>query len=550
MLKIKLENVFFFVIATLRWECVKCLKQNDTFYYNQTASHNVSLKNLDFQQKLDIIRQLIFLYYLPTIVIIGLIGNTLTIIILSKEKSLLKLYDSNKTIKDNFKNFSNQYHPSECNLTNQARSTTFNSVNNLNQIISIGNSTNDFNCKNQRNSIKSHNRINNQARKKTFTPRKVNNHFSSSNYFIFCVAISDLMYNVVLLLVWISGVGINLVHIKYVCQITIAITYICSFLSAAFTTLFTYQRFMAVSRPLKLATTFSLQSPRFIKKVILVLVIFSLVIYSFSLFLYDNEPKKEHEHTEASSKCGPKESHKNLVLIIDNTLDSMLTLIIPSFGILFMNFAICRSFSNYQKENMFKDNECKVNRLKNKSIKSNTPTEKINFKETTFTKIETARLENINENSTSYLGLPLQDENIDCVRSRSNSVSNISNVVKMNKQTSSNQINSSRHVTKTLMIVSFAFILLNSPFRASQLIVNIRMYLTKSYVYSNFEYAINEVLLNLYFTSYSVNFFLYSLCGRKFRDSFKALIFYSLFWVATRISRFFNYVFSVSFRMR
>jgi hypothetical protein len=456
--------------------------------------------HLEFQQKLETIRNLIFLYYLPTIVIIGIIGNTLTIIIISKEKSLLKLHDPTKSLRENF----NELKANNTNLLNVPNS------------------------------------VSKQTKRKLFIPKKVTNQFSSSNYFIFCLAVSDLVYNFILLLVWISRVGFNIVHLKYVCQITIAISYICSFLSAAFTTLFTFQRFMAVSKPLKAATSFSLQSPYFIKLIIVCLVISSCFVYSFSLFLYDSEPKKEHEHIkEASSICGPKESQKNLVLIINNTLDTLLTLIIPSFGIICMNVAICKSFRKYSNENDINLsttdgialNTNKIIKSKsNYSLNSLIVDEKVNMNRSFKMKQAT---------NTNELDIPMKV--IKTTKSKSLSLnSNLKkniNIVSNNGNNSNNNNNqcSSRHVTKTLLIVSFAFILLNSPFRASQLIVNIRMFLSKNYVYSNFEYVINELLLNLYFTSYSVNFFLYSLCGKKFRESLKALILYCTFFIYSKI---------------
>lgn len=482
-----------------------------------TMSSTNQTNNLDVQRRLEHVRDLIALYYLPTIVIIGLIGNTLTIIIISKEKSLLRLHDSYKTV-TNIDKYSSHYQ----------------SVNQLNS----------------KHSIRSHTQINLQMRKKAFTPKKTSNQFSSSNYFIFCLAVSDLMYNFVLLLVWISRVSFNLVHIKYICQLTIAITYICSFLSAAFTTLFTFQRFMAVLRPLKSATNFSLQSPNFIKKIIFGLVFFSLVVYSYSLFLYDTEPKKDHDQTEAFSKCGPKENSKNLLLIIDNTVDTLLTLIIPSFGIMFMNVAICRSFSNYQKDNLFSD--------KDKSKIVHTFSQRTKFsgddstacretslveedskmrKNSLCSNIEADELKKMDQ-STNYLGLPLKAD-----KQGSNSIGfTATEASASTKAKVSHQVASSRHVTKTLLIVSFAFILLNSPFRASQLFSYIRMYITKNYVYSNFEFAINEVLLNLYFTSYSVNFFLYSLCGRKFRDSLKALVLCCVYFLYSKICGLLSYI--------
>lgn len=98
-----------------------------------------------------------------------------------------------------------------------------------------------------------------------------------------------------------------------------------------------------------------MQSTRVIRRVIIVLIVFACIAYSYSLFLYDTEAKLAYESTEEDKKemCGPVSEYKKLVIMLDNTLDSFLTMIVPAVGILFMNFSICRSLSKYNKENIF-----------------------------------------------------------------------------------------------------------------------------------------------------------------------------------------------------
>lgn len=106
--------------------------------------------------------------------------------------------------------------------------------------------------------------------------------------------------------------------------------------------------------PLKSATSFSLQSTRVIRRVIIALVVFACITYSYSLFLYDSAPKRSHEFEESQKEvCGPASEYKKVISILEVTLDSFLTMIVPAVGILFMNFSICRSLSKYNKENIF-----------------------------------------------------------------------------------------------------------------------------------------------------------------------------------------------------
>jgi hypothetical protein len=393
--------------------------------------------------ELENVRNLINMYYFPLIVTIGLIGNTLIIIILSKENKLMEWYSKHETIRKN------------------------RSIKNKN--IQQDDLQQPLGCRPNSQFIPKHKR-----------KASISVGFSSTNYFLFSLAISDLIYNFILALLYLTRIGVyDILNMNYVCQTTIAITYICSFLSAAFTMLFTFQRFIAVVFPLKSATTFSLQSKNVIRRVIGTLVVSSILIYSFSLVMYDTEPKQVHENGPAKRMCGINDKYTNLVYIIENTLDTVLTLIIPSVSIIIMNTVICRSFSKHSKDNFLNDS---------------------------------------NNNSSK------QDQNL--IKNSNNQNK------KLNQQQNSNSA-SSRRITKTLLIVSFAFVLLNSPYRLSKLISYIDMSIKKQFVYSNVEFIVNEVLINLYFTSYSVNFFFYSFTGKKFRQSLKALfvhIFYLCFY--------------------
>lgn len=263
---------------------------------------------------------------------------------------------------------------------------------------------------------------------------------------------------------------------------------------------------------------------------------FSILTYSFSLFMYDTELKKDYELSKAVRSCGVNENYTNFVYIFDNTADSFLTLVIPSIGILIMNVTICRSFSKHQKHKSTLLNENLINSCASKSKNIKEPSSFRNQPDHSHFEIN-------NEQNGSHLELQRLTLNKSISNYSAKSKSTLTQSrsdVSMGDVQKPTQSVASRHVTKTLLIVSFAFILLNSPYRASKLISYIRMHLTGVYVYSNLEYAVNEVLINLYFTSYSVNFFLYSLCGKKFRSSFQALVLFCLFYCYSKIVKFLN----------
>lgn len=186
------------------------------------------------KMRLEILTDFIYKYILPILVTIGLVGNSLTIIILSKEHELNSLYDPGCSFRENLRL---QYikHSVCGNGGHDLSSGCINSIGSPTLTEAVTNAQ-------YRKSTKLEGRSK-SARSGGKRPASVyNTQFSSTNYFIFSLAVSDLIYNIVLALVWITKSGyMNILNRDYLCQSSVAVTYICSFLSAAFTTLFTFQ---------------------------------------------------------------------------------------------------------------------------------------------------------------------------------------------------------------------------------------------------------------------------------------------------------------------
>lgn len=519
----------------------------------------------------DIISDFVQKYAMPIIVTVGLIGNILTLIILSKERYLNLLYDVNLSFKENLKN---NYLKRTSTLTanvlnnNDGQSTATFRNNNNNNNHNQGNmlspdyappsfSTSGAATTSGVASAKRKQFLKARLKKKLQTTSRYNkpsyaNQFSSTNYFIFSLAVSDLIYNIVLALAWVTETEIyNFLHRNYLCQISVMLTYICSFLSAAFTTLFTFQRFMAIVNPLRSATSFSLQSTRVIRRVVLGLFVISCLLYSFSLFMFDSEPKKQHNESVVKNRCGVKREFFIKRLIFDISIDCLLTLIVPSIGILVMNFAICKSLANYRKTNIFtngsayslaktaatilhtNDEMSEINERMRKSQSPSSLAESIAVYERTNDGKNAIKLKSLrSSDKTSMSG----GENDSLTKRSCSTRTNPSQRDKTN-------LSNSTRITKTLVIVSFCFILLNSPYRTYQVITAIHSIKNQKHVFTTFDYKMSEVLINLYFASYSVNFFLYSLCGKKFRDSLKSLVFYLVFIVYLRTLQLYKFIF-------
>jgi hypothetical protein len=541
----------------------------------QTQTLNVN-STVHAASKIDGLTKFVEQYALPIIVSVGLIGNILTIIILSKEKDLTSLYDINASFKENLKqNYLKR-------TSTSAPNSPENSLVMYNNEMTGGGGRGGGGESMRKPSpvseaaTKRQQFLRAKLKSKMLTTGKFNmtskysSQFSSTNYFIFSLAVSDLVYNFVLALMWLTTNDIiNVLNRDYVCQISVMTTYVCSFLSAAFTTLFTFQRFMAIVNPLKSATSFALQSTRVIRMVVLALFIFACLLYSISLVLYDNEPKKQHLEAPEKEVCGVKEKHFKVRLVFDNTVDFLLTAIIPSIGILIMNFAICKSLADYRKTNIFNTNGGggSVHSTTSRAASPRLSGENNNNGETVslnrqqreqksptpgslYDSVGTGEGGSLKKNNLMLM-VPLKGTDNDSIGKKSSASEPMVRVgrkkaahmcINKERESRSNAANSTR-ITKTLLIVSFCFITLNMPYRVSQLISSVHALRVHSGVPGSFEYKVNLVLINLFFASYSMNFFLYSLCGKKFRYSLRSLIFYLIFTVYFRILKIFNCIF-------
>lgn len=118
------------------------------------------------------------------------------------------------------------------------------------------------------------------------------------------------------------------------CQGTVYITHVCSFLSAAFTLSFTLQRFIAVLFPLHANTIISTRSSMIN---IFLLVFLSCSFYSFSFFVTNI----------SQGHCREDESYPVLFPLL--IVDICLTFALPFIFILLFNFAIVYKLQSRKK---------------------------------------------------------------------------------------------------------------------------------------------------------------------------------------------------------
>lgn len=128
--------------------------------------------------------------------------------------------------------------------------------------------------------------------------------------------------------------SIGLHRSLFLCQITVYITHVCSFLSAAFTLSFTLQRFVAVLFPLHANTIISNRSSIIN---IFLLIFISCTFYSFSFFVTNI----------THGQCREDENYPVLFPLL--IVDTCLTFVLPFIFILLFNFAIVYKLQSRKK---------------------------------------------------------------------------------------------------------------------------------------------------------------------------------------------------------
>jgi hypothetical protein len=158
-----------------------------------------------------------------------------------------------------------------------------------------------------------------------------------SSILLSALAAVDLLYLLIIFLSIIDIIthqSIGLHRSLLLCQATVYITHVCSFLSAAFTLSFTLQRFIAVLFPLHANTIISNRSSIIN---ILLLIFISCSFYSFSFFLTNI----------SHGQCREDESYPALFPLL--IVDICLTFLLPFIFILLFNFAIVYKLQTRKK---------------------------------------------------------------------------------------------------------------------------------------------------------------------------------------------------------
>ena len=282
----------------------------------------------------------------------------------------------------------------------------------------------------------------------------------SSNVYLSALAISDSVFLISLVLSWASQVGYEFYNVQGWCQALSYLTYVASCLSVWYVVAFSLERYIAVCYPLRRQEMCTAKRARI---VVITTAVLALLFYSFALFTMGVYP---YGHNMRMT-CLTSPKYYTAISRLTN-IDTLITFIIPVIIIVSCNLRITYMVFWFYRE--------RANLVSSGNFRRSS-------------------------RASSAHTLPVRNSG--------------GNASSRSPTSNSSQIK----VTKMLLIVSTVFLLCNLPTHSLKTYLTIRQHLNPSYIPS-FEFRVtSHVFQFVYYSNFSVNFFLYSISGTTFRKA-------------------------------
>ncbi|KAI4489535.1 hypothetical protein M0802_011070 [Mischocyttarus mexicanus] len=159
----------------------------------------------------------------------------------------------------------------------------------------------------------------------------------SSSIYLGALAISDTGFLISLFVVWLDMVDIGIFNMQGLCQFFIYFTTVCSFLSVWFVVAFTVERYIAVQYPFLRQSMCTVARA---KKVVIGLTILGIILCSPVLLF--SSPRLSMSNNKNVTRCLVAEGLE-LSSIIFNSIDTILTFVVPFTLIVLLNILIARA---------------------------------------------------------------------------------------------------------------------------------------------------------------------------------------------------------------
>lgn len=181
----------------------------------------------------------------------------------------------------------------------------------------------------------------------------------SSSFYLSALAVSDTGFLFIIFISWLNMVDIPFFNRPVVCEVSVYVSSVCSFLSVWFVVAFTVERFIAVGYPLKRPSMCTVSRA---KMVIACLTATSLLLYLPHIFIAGLQPKVQYNVSDLAVPqpflnlsdaallypndsstvmlCGLDKDYYDLSNIL-NSIDFFIVLLLPVIAIFMINASIC-----------------------------------------------------------------------------------------------------------------------------------------------------------------------------------------------------------------
>ncbi|RZF47580.1 hypothetical protein LSTR_LSTR012202 [Laodelphax striatellus] len=295
----------------------------------------------------------------------------------------------------------------------------------------------------------------------------------SSSYYLAALAASDTGFLATLFIAWLPIINVPLFNKPVICQASIYVNSVCSFVSVWLVVAFTVERFIVVLYPLQRQAVCTVTRA---KAVLAILVMVALIIYAPCIITSAPQLRPDPITNTTHVVCILVDRYHDLANLL-NSVDVMLTLVFPFVLIVTLNALICRTV-------------WRLARVRRGMT-----------------------LPHHSEQSPATGG-----GNCTVRSSRKLQQSSCTAAARPNRKRSPS---SSAKVTEMLLVVSTVFIVLNLP----SYIVRIWIYASppNNNEHNNWQIILQHYFLVLFNTNYGINFVLYCVSGQNFRRALLSL---------------------------
>ena len=318
--------------------------------------------------------------------------------------------------------------------------------------------------------------------------------FQSCSVYLAFLNIVDIGFLLCLGAIWFGWLRINVINRQVICQCVVYVSYVCAFLSSWTVVAFTIERYIVVFYPLK---KHILCSPRRAKFIVLGLCIAALGLYCFSTWMTGIITFGDQQ------VCVPLPQYEMAWKTLA-PVDTFITFIVPSLLVILLNVGITVKIYDFihRREglsaSMTSDEERKHDiciRHYSKTFGSGN-----NCKSSKLVASRSSRVSCQKRKTNFVFSATSQHSSQVCVRH-----------------------NYQIRITRTLVIVSSVFVILNLPSHAFRTYACITYLVNGWTAFTKNALLWQQILQLVYYINFACNVFLYSSSSRSFRSALKRL---------------------------